>query len=79
MTDEIGTAVRRQIEHDSLDELIEAAEREHGPLTAEEIDAKRQLLASTRAGAAGPMPIQWRDPSFLTAKDFPRPSRATAN
>ena len=44
----IEAAVQRQIERDNLDEIIAAAEAEHGALTAEEIEAKRQFL--TRAG-----------------------------
>ena len=53
----IEAAVQRQIERDNLDELIAAAEAEHGPITAEEIEAKRQQLARLRdqqrgAGAA---------------------------
>lgn len=44
----IDAAVQRQIERDSLDELIAAAEAEHGQITAEEIEAKRQLLAHLR-------------------------------
>jgi hypothetical protein len=44
----IEAAVQRQIERDSLDELIAAAEAEHGPITAEEIEAKRQQLAQLR-------------------------------
>ena len=44
----IEAAVQRQIERDNLDELIAAAEAEHGPITAEEIEAKRQLLAQLR-------------------------------
>ena len=44
----IEAAVQRQIERDNLDELIEAAEAEHGAITEEEIEAKRQLLARLR-------------------------------
>jgi hypothetical protein len=50
----IEAAVQRQIERDNLDELIAAAEGDHGPLTAEEIDAKRQLLASAQDEHRGP-------------------------
>jgi hypothetical protein len=49
----IEAAVQRQIERDNLDELIAAAEAEHGPITAEEIEAKRQLLAQQRGSDAG--------------------------
>ncbi len=44
----IEAAVQRQIERDLLDELIAAAEAEHGPITAEEIEAKRRQLAQLR-------------------------------
>lgn len=40
----VEAAVRRQIEQDDLRELIEANERIHGPLTAEEIEAARVEL-----------------------------------
>lgn len=49
----IEAAVQRQIERDNLDELIAAAEAEHGPITAEEIEAKRQQLAQLRGSDAG--------------------------
>jgi hypothetical protein len=49
----IEAAVQRQIERDNLDELIAAAESEHGPVTAEEIEAKRQILARARAEQRG--------------------------
>ena len=39
---------QRQIERDDLDEIITAAETEHGALTAEEIEAKWQLLGRLR-------------------------------
>ncbi|MCT2586158.1 hypothetical protein [Actinophytocola gossypii] len=44
----VEAAVRRQIERDNLDELIAAAEAEHGPLTEAEIEEKRRLLAARR-------------------------------
>lgn len=44
----IEAAVQRQIERDDLDELIAAAEAEHGPITVEEIEARRQQLAKLR-------------------------------
>ncbi|CRK60932.1 hypothetical protein [Alloactinosynnema sp. L-07] len=44
----IEAAVQRQIERDNLDELIVAAEAEHGALTPEEISAKRKQLAAAR-------------------------------
>lgn len=49
----IEAAVQRQIERDNLDELIAAAEAEHGPITAEEIEARRQQLAQLRGSDAG--------------------------
>lgn len=44
----IEAAVHRQIERDNLDEIIAAAEAEHGPVTADEIAAKRAALATGR-------------------------------
>lgn len=44
----IEAAVQRQIERDNLDEIIAAAEAEHGPVTTEEVDAKRAVLARER-------------------------------
>jgi hypothetical protein len=44
----IEAAVQRQIERDNLDELIVAAEAEHGPITEEEIAVKREVLARAR-------------------------------
>lgn len=44
----IEAAVHRQIERDNLDEIIAAAEAEHGPVTADEIAAKRAALATAR-------------------------------
>lgn len=49
----IEAAVQRQIERDNLDEIIAAAEAEHGALTAEEIEAKRQLFARVRDESGG--------------------------
>ena len=46
----IEAAVHRQIERDNLDEIIAAAEAEHGPVTPEEIAAKRAALATARRG-----------------------------
>lgn len=45
----IEAAVQRQIERDNLDELITAAEAEHGPISEEEVAAKRAELALGRA------------------------------
>jgi glutamate dehydrogenase/leucine dehydrogenase len=50
----IEAAVQRQIERDNLDELIAAAEAEHGPITAEEIEVKHQQLAQLRGSDSGP-------------------------
>jgi hypothetical protein len=44
----VAAAVARQIERDDLNELIAVAEAEHGPITDEEIQAKRDLLARAR-------------------------------
>jgi hypothetical protein len=49
----IEAAVQRQIERDNLDELIVAAEAEHGPVTEEEIAAKREVLARARDAQRG--------------------------
>jgi hypothetical protein len=48
--------VARQIERDNLNELIAVAEAEHGPITDEEIQAKRDALLRARdqQGASGP-------------------------
>jgi hypothetical protein len=50
----LDAAVQRQIERDNLDELIVAAEAEHGPITAEEVEAKRRQLAKLRNEQRGP-------------------------
>ena len=50
----IEAAVQRQIERDNLDELIAAAEAEHGAVTAEEIEEKRQILARARENQCDP-------------------------
>jgi hypothetical protein len=49
----IEAAVQRQIERDNLDELIAAAEAEHGPVTDEEIAARREVLVRARDADAG--------------------------
>ncbi|TJZ98416.1 CopG family transcriptional regulator [Actinacidiphila oryziradicis] len=51
----VAAAVARQIERDNLNELIAVAEAEHGPITAEEIQEKRDLLLRAREqqGTAG--------------------------
>ena len=48
----IEAAVHRQIERDNLDEIIAAAEAEHGSVTVEEVAAKRAVLARARHGHA---------------------------
>ncbi|MCE7009505.1 hypothetical protein LWC34_42860 [Kibdelosporangium philippinense] len=49
----IEAAVQRQIERDNLDELIAAAEAEHGSISADEVDDKRRMLMRGReTGAA---------------------------
>lgn len=40
----MSDAVDRRTERDDLNELIVAAEAEHGPITDEEIQAKREAL-----------------------------------
>ena len=44
----VAAAVARQLERDNLSELIAVAEADHGPITDEEIQAKRDLLLRTR-------------------------------
>jgi hypothetical protein len=44
----VAAAVARQIERDNLNELIAVAEAEHGPITEEEIQAKRDRLQRAR-------------------------------
>ncbi|MGW3624736.1 CopG family transcriptional regulator [Streptomyces sp. NPDC000880] len=44
----VAAAVARQIERDNLNELIAVAEAEHGPITEEEIQAKREQLQRAR-------------------------------
>jgi hypothetical protein len=46
----VTAAVARQIERDNLDELITVAEAEHGPITEEEIGARREQLRRAREG-----------------------------
>ena len=51
----VTAAVARQIERDNLNELIAVAEAEHGPITDEEIQAKRNALrAIEQQGASYP-------------------------
>lgn len=44
----VATAVARQIERDNLNELIAVAEAEHGPVSEEEIQARRDALQRAR-------------------------------
>jgi hypothetical protein len=44
----VAAAVARQIERDNLNELIAVAEAEHGPITEEEISARRDQLRRAR-------------------------------
>ncbi|MEU6354007.1 CopG family transcriptional regulator [Streptomyces sp. NPDC047072] len=44
----VAAAVARQIERDNLNDLIQAAEAEHGPVTGEEIQALRDQLNQAR-------------------------------
>lgn len=44
----VAAAVARQIERDNLSELIAVAEAEHGPITEEEISARRDQLRRAR-------------------------------
>lgn len=52
----VAAAVARQIERDDLNELIAVAEAEHGPVTDEEIQARREQLRRAREqqGGTGP-------------------------
>ncbi|GGT58097.1 hypothetical protein GCM10010271_72040 [Streptomyces kurssanovii] len=45
----VASAVARQIERDNLNELIQIAEAEHGPITDEEIQALRDRLQQARS------------------------------
>ncbi|MFD7920052.1 CopG family transcriptional regulator [Streptomyces sp. NPDC059740] len=49
----VAAAVARQIERDNLNELIEVAEAEHGPVTEDEVQALREQLHQARAQQAG--------------------------
>lgn len=52
----VAAAVARQLERDNLNDLIAVAEAEHGPVTDEEVQAKRDALLRARdqQGASGP-------------------------
>lgn len=45
----VADAVRRQVERDQLNELIEVAEAEHGPVTDADVATKRTELTRARA------------------------------
>lgn len=45
---DVAAAAARQIERDNLNELIQVAEAEHGPVTDEEIQALRDQLHHAR-------------------------------
>ncbi|AZK94685.1 MULTISPECIES: hypothetical protein [Streptomyces] len=44
----VAAAVARQVERDNLNELIQVAEAEHGPVTAEEVQHLREQLERAR-------------------------------
>lgn len=44
----VAAAVARQIERDNLNELIQVAEAEHGPITEDEIQGLRDELHQAR-------------------------------
>jgi hypothetical protein len=50
----VAAAVARQIERDNLNELIAVAEAEHGPITEEEVRARRSSSRRARAGQGHP-------------------------
>jgi hypothetical protein len=52
----VATAVRRQLERDNLNDLVTVSEAEHGPITDEEIESRRDALrrAREKQGTAGP-------------------------
>ncbi len=49
----VAAAVARQIERDNLNDLIAVAEAEHGPITDEEIQTRRDTLLRARAQQGG--------------------------
>lgn len=50
----VAAAVARQVERDELSELIAVAEAEHGPVTEEQISARRDQLRRAREDQQGP-------------------------
>lgn len=49
----VAAAVARQVERDNLNELIAVAEAEHGPITDEEIQTRRDQLHQARRDQVG--------------------------
>ncbi|CAL2072309.1 CopG family transcriptional regulator [Streptomyces sp. TR1341] len=49
----VAAAVARQIERDNLNELIQVAEAEHGPVSEEEVQALRDQLHEARTRQPG--------------------------
>ncbi|GGP53854.1 CopG family transcriptional regulator [Streptomyces melanogenes] len=49
----VAAAVARQIERDNLNELIQVAEAEHGPVAEDEIQALREQLQQARREQTG--------------------------
>ncbi len=49
----VAAAVARQIERDNLNDLIQVAEAEHGPISEEEVQALRDQLHEARAAQTG--------------------------
>jgi hypothetical protein len=50
----VAAAVARQVERDNLNELIAVAEAEHGPISDEEVQGKRDALVRARAAQGDP-------------------------
>lgn len=44
----VAAAVARQVERDNLNEVIAAGEAEHGPISSEAVQAKREELRRAR-------------------------------
>lgn len=78
----VAAAVARQIERDNLNELISVAEAEHGPVSDEEIQARRDQLVQARREQAqrgvSRSPRFPAAPSSSTVEDWPRPSSSIA-
>lgn len=49
----VAAAEARQVERDNLNELVQAAEADHGPVTGEEVQALRVQLHEARRQQAG--------------------------